>query len=223
MTYEKPIFELPKISLFDKRIFRTFETRKLYNFVIIKNLKLDEPFHSTFVKFLVAIEDSELWIKSPATKVIKINIRDSQNSFVQSSTFKVIYLLDIIKEAIFELYETIDKSSNRMDYRESTILGIIILLISKTDDIKYFYEKNGVSEQEALEDLAKKLIPVAFVGLTISITKRDNFSYIKQSCNRMLDNMEEYSFVKAEDYIPKTFTLENIKLPQKILVSRNEI
>lgn len=89
-----------KHSLYNPKFEGLSELCFLYKLVVLKNLWLNEPFHSKFYEFLLLINDNNLMIIDPMTKVITMNIRDVNNKMQKSKSYQVYSTKEIIMHAI---------------------------------------------------------------------------------------------------------------------------
>ena len=68
---------------------RTYGLIGLYNDLIIKNLWINEPFHSKFYEILMVLDKNEFMIADPHSRVITMNVRGKDNQLSTSKSFQV--------------------------------------------------------------------------------------------------------------------------------------
>lgn len=89
-----------KYSLYNPALEGLYQFSFIYELVIIENLWINEPFHSKFYEFLLLINDNNLMIIDPMTKVITMNMRDVNNKMQISKSYQVYSTKEIIMHAI---------------------------------------------------------------------------------------------------------------------------
>ncbi|DAB34195.1 MAG TPA: hypothetical protein CFH82_06575 [Sulfurospirillum sp. UBA12182] len=104
-----------------------YKLSNLYKDIVIKNLWINEPFHTKFYEFLMLINDNHFMIIDPYSKVITMNIRDEHNIVQTSKSYQVYSAKDIIKHTIIDCIHDI-KRFNKNDAQNLIILIFIVVL-----------------------------------------------------------------------------------------------
>lgn len=72
----------------------------LYNELVVKNLWINEPFHSKFYEILMVLDKNEFMIIDPHSRVITMNVRGRDNKVSTSKSFQVFATKDIIEATL---------------------------------------------------------------------------------------------------------------------------
>lgn len=114
----------------------SFECRILYDLVVVKNLWIDEPFHTKLYEILLLLSRNNFMIRNPNSSDLVINIRD-ENDIVQTSKSYEVFSTNEL------LYATIEYSlGSIVGFYESDakniVFAIVLIICEKS---QYFNQK----------------------------------------------------------------------------------
>lgn len=116
--------------IFDMSRLNDYSIKLLYKNIVIKNLWLNEPFHSVFFKLLQLLDNNELMIQDPNSDVLILNTRDQNNKIQKSKSYQVFSTIDFISSVFRATIDHILKF-NKKD-AQIIILAILIISIKKS-------------------------------------------------------------------------------------------
>ena len=92
-----------KYQIYDYSKNLTYEFRDLYVDIVLNNLWINEPFHSTFYKVLILFDKDELMIKDKNSKILTLNVRDQySNNMIVSKSYQVFSSKRIVKMTLLK-------------------------------------------------------------------------------------------------------------------------
>lgn len=109
------------------------DTQILYSNIILKNLWINEPFHSTFYKFLLMLNKDTYFVRDPFSKVITSNLRNDANQMVKVESYLVLSVLELIAYCISNCLGSI-KKFRRSDAQNLT-LALMIFVLQKSENM----------------------------------------------------------------------------------------
>lgn len=75
---------------------KSYSLRYLYHDIVVKNLWINEPFHSKFYEILMILDKNEFMMVDPHSRVITMNVRGKDNKVTTSKSFQVFATQDIV-------------------------------------------------------------------------------------------------------------------------------
>jgi hypothetical protein len=109
------------------------DTQKLYSNIILDNLWINEPFHSTFFKFLLILEKDTYFIRDPFSKIITSNLRNDANQMVKVKSYLVLSVLEIIGYCISDCIGPIQQF--RKHDAQNITFALMLLICQKSENI----------------------------------------------------------------------------------------
>lgn len=109
------------------------DTQELYSNIILDNLWINEPFHSTLFKFLLILEKDVYYIRDPFSKVITSNLRNDANEMIKVESYLVLSVLELIAYCISNCLGSI-KQFRRTDAQNLT-LALMIFVLQKSENM----------------------------------------------------------------------------------------
>lgn len=180
----------------------------LYEMVVLENIWINEPFHSKFYDFLIMINDNELMIIDPTSKVITMNIRDRHNQIQTSKTYQVYDTKEIIEFTILSCIHDI-KKFNKND-AQNILLSIMIFILKIS---VHYLSRTGPYDiiNELLKDYEHNNLITNILEL---IEENDEqFSFIDNSISDAFHIVETLAYNDTE--VPKQLIRRN-KLQKKL-------
>lgn len=109
------------------------ETQMIYSKIIFSNLWINEPFHSTFFKILLILNQDGYFIRDPFSKIITSNLRNDANQMVRTESYLVLSVLQIIGYCIGKCIGSI-KQFRKNDAQNITF-SLMLLILQKSENI----------------------------------------------------------------------------------------
>jgi hypothetical protein len=120
-----------KYQIYDYSKNLTYEFRDLYIDIVLNNLWINEPFHSTFYKLLILFDKDEFIIKDKNSKILTLNVRDQySNNMIVSKSYQVFSSKRIVKMTLLKAINEIIKF--KKDDAQNIILAICIITLEKS-------------------------------------------------------------------------------------------
>lgn len=185
--------------LYPKELFIENYTRKTYEEIILENYLLQEPFYSLIVRLLSIIETSRLFVKSPMSNNIKMNIRSNDGIIEYSESFKVIAISEITHHFLIEVYKNINKYSCDKKEIQLIIVSVLLWLISKSYKVQIKYE--NTEKKELFEILTEMLVKDYKKEILIRLELEeyfDNNLVIISAYKKSIEISQEYPFVQKD-------------------------
>lgn len=182
------------------------EAQILYTKVIIENLWVNEPFHSTFFKLLLLLNENRFFIQDPFSNVIKCNLRDEYNQMIVVESYTVLSTLEMVEYCIHENFRSIFR--HKKQNPKNVILAWILWIMKKSlnmyeDDLLYL-------KKNVLEDYAQVDHIVSLIEMYDS-----RFDFIRLTYNFAINFVDRHPYVA--DGTPSKPSTTVIKLPIKTL------
>lgn len=149
-----------KYFLYSSGVLKSFEMEKLYTTFVVQKGWIDEPFHSTFFRILLTLDDNELMIINPNSKILTLCMRDENEKMTQSKSYEVFSTNQILGSV---LSETSNKIFNFSKTNAQNItLAICIIAIQKSTHYLQIEEPLSMidkffADYENLEDVKHTL------------------------------------------------------------------
>ncbi|ARU48112.1 hypothetical protein [Sulfurospirillum diekertiae] len=188
---------------------RTYGLAGLYNDLVVKNLWLNEPFHSKFYEILMILDKNEFMIVDSNSKVITMNVRGRDNKITTSKSFQVFATRDIVVATFSNAMSDIVRF-NQLD-AQHIVVAICILLLEQS--LHY-------QSQEVSEDMIKTILKdYEFTEDIYHITtlvkgKDEQLQFVDIAVKIAFQTSSTYAYNDSE--VPKPLQLPT-KLPQKVL------
>lgn len=182
------------------------EAQMLYSKVILDNLWINEPFHSTFFKLLLILNENRFFIQDPFSNVIKCNLRDEYNQMIVVESYTVLSTLEMVEYCIHENFRSIFR--HKKQNPKNVILAWILWIMKKSlniyeDDLLYL-------KKNVLEDYAQVDHIVSLIEMYDS-----RFDFIRLTYNFAINFVDRHPYVA--DGTPSKPSTTVIKLPIKTL------
>lgn len=182
------------------------EAQILYTKVIIENLWVNEPFHSTFFKLLLILNENQFFIKDPFSNVIKCNLRDEYNQMVIVESYTVLSTLEIVEYCIHKNFHSIFRLKKQNP--KNVILAWVLWIMKKSQNMN----------EDDLCHLKKNVLEdyVPIDHLVSLIEMYDNhFDFIRLTFDFAINFSDRHPYV-ADSTQSKPF-IAIAKLPMKTL------
>lgn len=201
--------DMIKYSLYKPAFEDLYEFSFIYKLVIIDNLWIEEPFHSKFYEFLLLINDNDLMIIDPLTKVITMNLRDKNNKIQRSKSYQVFSSKEIIMHMIpYCIHHK--KVPGRHD-KQNIIISIFMIILKKS--IHYQSNENF---QNIINEMLKSYKYERDVRYIIKLIKEadERVSFIEDAISDAFIVLRTFPYNDSEELKPLEI---REKLPQKFL------
>ncbi len=212
-----------KLTLFSRSTFHDYFIKKLYTKTIVNNYWISEPFHSKFTQLLYFIDQNELWIKSPKSKEIVLNMRDKNNQIQKSTSLKVINLREVLYKVCEEIL-SVTKSILQPSQIQHMLLSTVIFILEKSGQIRFICQNKKIDYKN------KNAVYSCLVNIFFTESSKDvidSISPINNSNHKLIKNISEEIIFNSQEY-PNTIYEQNNKqeieyklsiLPEKKLIS----
>lgn len=203
----------------------SYTFKHLYKNIIVDRYWINEPFHSKFVEILYAINSCQLWIKSPKTKEIIVNIRGINEQEFQARSLKALNLNEIIRNSIFEMSDIVQSVLSKKQ-TQTLLLTMMIYILSKAENLDEMLPRinTGTSSKDETvssivnlffndckEDINQKIIP----------NNNCNISLIKDVYKKVIYSANEYSMTLTAQDTHSNIHKELQQIPEKRLMKIN--
>ena len=125
--------ESVKYKLFSPYIFYNDGSSDLYKQVIVNNLYLEEPFHTTYAKLLVFWQKNNSWIKTDNTKTITLLVDGKK-----SNSFKIYYKKELVFKTISDTFRELKNRKLSKTYIQTVLVSILLFYINDKKTINSF-------------------------------------------------------------------------------------
>lgn len=181
----------------------------LYNDLVVKNLWINEPFHSKFYEILMVLDKNEFMIADPHSRVITMNVRGKDNQLSTSKSFQVFATRDIV----VAMFSNAMSDIVRFGKHDAQHIAIAMCVIALEQSLHY--QSNEVS----LDTIKTILNDYEFTEDVYNIS-----NLVKEADEQLqfVDNAVKIAFQTSSTYayndseVPKALQLPT-KLPQKVL------
>lgn len=182
------------------------DTQLLYTNIILRNLWINEPFHSRFFKLLLILDENQFFIRDPFSKVIKCNLRNEFNQMVTVESYTVLSTLEVVEYCISEGLHSIFRLKKQN--AQNVILAWILWIMSKSQNMDkadlYYLKKNVLEDYVQVDDL---------VSLIEAYDSR--FDFIRLTYDLAINFSDRHPYVEANKKSESLTTIK--KLPIKTL------
>ncbi len=191
-----------KYLIYDYSKNLTYQFRDLYIDIVLNNLWMNEPFHSTFYKLLILFDKDELMIRNKNSKILTLNIRDKySNNMIASNSYQVFSSKKILNMTLLKSINEIIKF-NKND-AQNIILAICIITLQKS-----LHFSNGKISNDFINELlttnVKNIITMIKDKHPQLLFIEDSFLFaFLNTRTEPYNDSEELSFVKIPVNLPK--------------------
>lgn len=191
-----------KYQIYDYSRNLTYEFKDLYVDIVLNNLWINEPFHSTFYKVLILFDRDELMIKDKNSKILTLNVRDPySNNMIVSKSYQVFSSKKIVKMTLLKALNEIIKF--KKDDAQNIILAICIITLQKS-----LHFTDGKISNDSVDKLLTTNVKAI---ITMIQDKHNQLLFIEDSflfaflntITEPYNDSEELSFVKIPANLPK--------------------
>ena len=191
-----------KYLIYDYSRNLTYEFRDLYVNIILNNLWINEPFHSTFYKLLILFDKDDLMIKDKNSKILTLNIRDqNSNNMIVSNSYQVFSSKKIVKMTFLKALNQI-MNFNKND-AQNIVLAICVITLEKS-----LHFSNGKISNDFINELLTTEVKNI---ITMIKNKHHQLSFVEDSflfaflntTTEPYNDSEELNFVKIPTNLPK--------------------
>ena len=189
--------------------FRSYGLIGLYNDFVVKNLWINEPFHSKFYEILMILDKNEFMIVDPHSKVIRMNVRGEDNKMTTSKSFQVFATRDIVVATFSNAMSDIV----RFDKHDAQNIAIAMCVIALEQSLHY-------QSNEAFLDTIKTILnDYEFTEDVYNISNLvkeadEQLQFVANAFKMAFQRSSTYAYNDSE--VPKALQLPT-KLPQKVL------
>ena len=197
-----------KLTLFDARR-DLLQLNYLYEFVIVKNYWISNPFYSKFYELLLIFENNNFMIIDPNAKVVTMHLRDHNNEVQTSRAFEVYNSRDIVESMIRIGIQNI-RQFKQQD-AQNIVIAICIFVLEKA--VHYLSKE---VPQKIIIDLLDDYKNAQDIRKIVKLIKEKNSSlkFVFDAFEQALNMSITYPYNDSE--VPKQLQLPQ-KLPQKFL------
>ena len=188
---------------------RTYALTGLYNDLVIKNLWINEPFHSKFYEILMVLDKNEFMIVDRHSRVITMNVRGKDNQLTTSKSFQVFATRDIVVAT----FNNVMSDIVRFDKHDAQHIAIAICVIALKQSLHY------QSNEASLDTIKTILNGYEFtedVHYIVDLVKESDkqLQFVDKAFKIAFQTSSTYAYNDSE--VPKSLQLP-INLPQKVL------
>ena len=176
---------------------------------MVKNLWINEPFHSKFYEILMVLDKNEFMIADPHSRVITMNVRGKDNQLSTSKSFQVFATRDIVVATFSNAMSDIV----RFDKHDAQNIAIAMCVIALEQSLHY--QSNEVS----LDTIKTILNDYEFTEDVYNISNLvkeadEQLQFVANAFKMAFQTSSTYAYNDSE--VPKALQLPT-KLPQKVL------
>lgn len=185
------------------------ELRILYSTIVVKNLWIDEPFHTKFYQVLLLLSKNNFMIRNPKSIDLVINMRD-ENDIVQKSISYEVFSVNEILCSTFQYTMDSIVSFHKSDARN--IVFAVVLMICKKSQYFNYEELPLTLIQELLKDY-HELENIRYILELIEAEDR-RLDFVVKAYNMAIKRAATYPYNNSVSPVPLQI---NQKLPKKVL------
>ena len=209
----EPVYQLQthhmKYWLYNYCDLESYSLRYLYHDIVVKNLWINEPFHSKFYEILMVLDKNEFMMIDPHSRVITMNVRGKDNQLTTSKSFQVFATRDIVI-AMFNNAMSDIVRFNKHDAQNIAIAMCVIALEQslhyQSHDVSLDTIKTVLKDYEFTEDI---------YHITTLVTGQDEqLKFVNKAFKIAFQTSSTYAY--NDSVVPKALQLPT-KLPQKVL------
>lgn len=114
--------------------FKNWGVEELYKVIVLKNLWLQEPFHSSYSKLLLLLENNKLWIKVPDSKELILTNRDEDEKLSYGISLQAVFLEDLIEDIFYDIW--IEYDNMPILTKQNLLMGVLVKLVELSKQIE---------------------------------------------------------------------------------------
>ena len=209
----EPVYQLQthhvKYWLYNYCDLESYSLRYLYHEIVVKNLWINEPFHSKFYEILMVLDKNEFMMIDPHSRVITMNVRGKDNKVSTSKSFQVFATRDIIEATLQNALSDIV----RFNKHDAQHIVLAICVIALEQSLHYqSYEvsldtvKTILKDYEFTEDI--------YHIITLLKVKNEQLKFVNKAFQMAFETTQTEAYNDSE--VSKPLQLPT-KLPQKVL------
>lgn len=189
--------------------FRSYGLIGLYNDFVVKNLWINEPFHSKFYEILMILDKNEFMMIDPNSKVITMNVRGEDNKVSTSKSFQVFATRDIV----VAMFSNAMSDIVRFDKHDAQNIAIAMCVIALEQSLHY--QSNEVS-LDTIKTILNDYEFTEDVHYISNLVKEadEQLQFVANAFKMAFQTSSTYAYNDSE--VPKALQLPT-KLPQKVL------
>lgn len=192
-----------KYCVYSKYCFKSPSIQSIYEQIIFANLWFNEPFYSSFFRIVLLLDQNELFIVDPESRVITSKLRTKREKIVSIKSYQIIRIQQLACFMLHELYHDIVRF-NQKDAQNLTI-AICIHIIQKAKIFEFW------KQEHLMELLLESYNDVESVQeILLLIDSRDKqLLFVDCSLKNAMKNIHREPYVdKGGQY--------NIQIPSKL-------
>ena len=189
-----------KLDLYPLSAFSYYQIRNSYRQIVLDNYWINEPFHTKFTKILYYIDAQDLWIKSPTTKEIILNMRDQNGEILKTNSLKVLDLKEVVFNLTIEILKIKNQTKGFLSREniQDILLPAIIYTLSKCGNL----DVETTDENEIINILIEIFFSDFSEESKRAIVPKNNLNF------EMIVQIFERSISQAREY-PNTIYTKN--------------
>lgn len=188
---------------------KTYSLRHLYHDIVVKNLWINEPFHSKFYEILMILDKNELMMIDPHSRVITMNVRGKDNKVTTSKSFQVFATRDIVVNTLSNAMSDIVRF-NKHDAQHIVIAICLIALEQslhyQSHEISFDTVKTMWKDYEFTEDI--------YHITTLLKEQNEQLQFVNKAFQIAFETTQTEAYNDSEASNPLQLPT---KLPQKVL------
>lgn len=126
-----------KLNLYAFYIFENQIIRELHKKITADLYWLNEPYYTIITKIFYYVDRQNLWIKSPKSKEIILNIRDQNGEIITTNSLKVLDLKEVVYNLTIEILKLKKQTKGFLSKEniQNILLPTLIYALSKCGNI----------------------------------------------------------------------------------------
>lgn len=187
----------------------SYNLRYLYHDIVVKNLWINEPFHTKFYEILIVLDKNEFMMIDPHSRVITMNVRGKDNKVSTSKSFQVFATRDIIEATLQNAMSDIV----RFNKHDAQHIVLAICVIALEQSLHY------QSHEASLDTVKTRLKDYEFTEDIYHITsllegQNEQLKFVNKAFQMAFTTTQTEAYNDSE--VSKPLQLPT-KLPQKVL------
>jgi hypothetical protein len=188
------------------------DTQLLYTNIILRNLWINEPFHSTIFNLLLILDKDEFFIRDPFSRVITSNLRNASNEMVKVESYSVLSVLEIIGYCISDCIGLITKF--RKNDAQNITFALVFFVLQKSENMT---ESDLLKMKKYLFENYPDANHIEYILSLFEQQHDERLDFIPSVYDLAIKNIDRHAYV-AGSAKPK-FCSNAIILPPKTLQS----
>ena len=178
-----------KYSIYSPYRLKNYGLKQLYAKAALENLWFNEPFYSSFFKIMLLLDQDELFMIDPYSKIIVSNLRDQNSNMVRIKSYQVLSIQKLVCSVLQQVYADIMKFAK--NDAQNVLLAVCIYLIKKS---KYF---ESYSESDLLDLLIEHNENIHTVQniLVLFHAKNEKLSFVESAVTISIKELDREPYV----------------------------